>query len=284
MGTTPSGTFKNMSFLMRSNGQVYVFGNSNTSTAETLSGHFENINYLSTKGTLANIFFFNASNLEGTFINCSAHVSAYEGIFAGSKSAVQSVLSGTFINCGVIVTGNNTGDSNNVGIFGGNRNNAAAQRGICSGYFKGCYHRITSTTNTSTRIVTFAGSTQGEASGYFEDCEIVVGSAPGEFRPFGGITAQGFSGTMMNCRLQYTWPARVSGQVYRSDFFGTAPTASAISNILTGSIFAYCRAISTGGSASMQGTTSSYYHCSFNVAPTIFNLVTTPYNVIDVNI
>jgi hypothetical protein len=240
-GTTLSGSFQNMSFNLGS-GQLYtVFGGGVTIGTETFSGNFQNISLFSPRTTASNSCFFNGSTLSGTFIDCRATVGNYEGVCAGAKNSVQSILSGTFINCGVTVTGNNTGADNNFGVFGGNSGNAAAQRGVCSGYFKGCYHRVVSTTNTTTRVETFAGSLQGEASGYFEDCEITVGSVPGTFRTFGGTTAQGFSGTMMNCRLQYTWPAIVTGtaQIYRSDFTASGATSSAITNIQNGAKLAY---------------------------------------------
>jgi hypothetical protein len=279
---TYSGSFTNMKFLCRNNTTV-IFGGGVSAGSDVLSGFFENISLDLTSNGSVGPCFFNGSTLSGTFINCSARMGLFEGAFGGGKQAGQSILSGTFINCGVIVTGNNSGGNNNLGIFGGNRGNGNAQRGVCSGYFKRCYHRVLGTGAT---IATFAGSVNGEASGYFEDCEISCASTITEFRPFGGITLNGFSGTMNNCSLQATWPAIITGtaQVHRSDFIASGATASAITNIQNGAKLSYCKAISTGGTASMQGATAAYYLCSFNVAPTNPNLVATPYNVIDTNI
>ena len=270
---TLSGTFQNFRVLSR--GSIGLFGDATSVQGETLSGTFSDMTIrVISNGNTRGIF--NSQTLSGNFTNI--HIITNTGCtFGGEKDNASTVLSGTFINCGVIITGANI----TSGQWGAQRNKTSPLMGVCSGYFKDCYHRITGAGAT---VNSFAGSTHGDASGYFEDCEISCAGTISEFRPFGGTTGNGFTGTMMGCRLQSTWPSRVSGQIFRSDFFASAATASAITNLLTGSKLAYCRAVSTGGTASMQGTTSSFYLCSFNVAPTNPNLITTPYNVIDVNI
>jgi hypothetical protein len=263
--STVSGTFRNIT-IDNINGTTNCFGGAAEPLNNISSGYFEDIRCFS------RTTYFATNTASGTFINCNMVSSSQPNRSFGGT--LNGIASGEFINCLALVTG--AGNNQSFGGSDGVSNTA-------SGRFINCVAR-----SNSGGITSFGGSSHGNASGVFINCEATTISG-GEQRTFGGSTANGFSGTGLKINKTGQWTARVSGYVRDSDFIALGANQSGISQIQNNAKLMNVRAISTGSGLSLNSTTTvsaSTYLCAFNTTPFsgITNLITTPYNVIDINI